>query len=280
MSELVHMRHRMKAVKTIQKITRAMCLVSMSTHTRLRGKRQFLEIYHNSLNQLFIQLRRYEPEWSLLPTSHASNRILLIIIGSQKGLCGTFNATLATFVQQQSRTFSGKTIDLITIGAHQLAETIGPIGTLIKQIPTVSLSQFSAAAHQCAEIIMHASPPYETVLAFGNYSKSFFMQKPRLTQIFPLEEALVEPMGEPDDDLIWEQPVPFLLNAAAEQLLEARLQKLIFESLLAEQAARFIAMDAATRNAHSLLTNMRLAYNKIRQAKITRELTDLIGSFF
>lgn len=280
MSELVHMRHRMKAVKTIQKITRAMCLVSMSTHTRLRGKRQFLEIYHNSLNQLFTQLRRYEPEWSLLPTSASSERTLLIIIGSQKGLCGTFNTSLATFVQQNSRTLSPANVDLITIGSHLLAESIGPVGTVIKQLPAVSLSQLSTIAHQCAESIMRAPQPYNKVLAFGNYSKSFFIQKPRLTQVFPLEEPSIEPVGESDDDFVWEQSPPFLLTALAQQLLEARLQKLVFESLLAEQAARFIAMDAATRNAHSLLTNMKLAYNKIRQAKITRELTDLIGSFF
>lgn len=70
------------------------------------------------------------------------------------------------------------------------------------------------------------------------------------------------------------------MNFVIEQLLHNTLYYILFQSLIAEQSSRFIAMDNSTRNASKLLDTMRLNYNKLRQSKITRELTDLAGSFF
>jgi F-type H+-transporting ATPase subunit gamma len=70
-----------------------------------------------------------------------------------------------------------------------------------------------------------------------------------------------------------------VLDILALQLCEITIQHILFESLLAEQAARFISMDSSTRNAETILEETILWYNKLRQAKITKELTELIGSF-
>ena len=72
------------------------------------------------------------------------------------------------------------------------------------------------------------------------------------------------------NDFIWEHEPTELLNHIANQYLEAQIQNLLFQSLYAEQAARFVSMDNATRNAENLLESTTLTYNKLRQAKITR----------
>lgn len=78
---------------------------------------------------------------------------------------------------------------------------------------------------------------------------------------------------------MWEHTPHEVLDILALQALEVTIQHLLFESLLAEQAARFISMDSSTRNAEKILEETILWYNKLRQAKITRELTELTGSF-
>jgi F-type H+-transporting ATPase subunit gamma len=83
----------------------------------------------------------------------------------------------------------------------------------------------------------------------------------------------------PGEQYTWEQNPSDILDDLALQYLTATMYRLLFQSLLAEQAARFISMDNATRNAKQLLEDTQLQYNKLRQAKITRELTELSASF-
>ena len=77
----------------------------------------------------------------------------------------------------------------------------------------------------------------------------------------------------------WEQPTNEMLDLLVHQYLETALYEACFQSLLSEQAARFLSMDSSTRNAESLLESTKLQYNKVRQTKITKEVTELSGSF-
>ena len=97
MSKLVHLRQRIKVIGTIQKITQAMRLISMSIHTRLKRKENAITQYIHTLNNLFAQLQLYAPEWThpiIHPPKNGEKKTLVIIVGSQKGLCGSFNINL------------------------------------------------------------------------------------------------------------------------------------------------------------------------------------------
>ena len=110
-------------------------------------------------------------------------------------------------------------------------------------------------------------------------SKLFLYKSPvkQCSFLLPIEqENTAEPLSK--DDYLWEQSPNDLLDQLAYQTLEVQLHYLLFESLLAEHAARFISMDNATRNAQSLLEETQLQYNKLRQAKITKELTELVSN--
>ena len=121
--------------------------------------------------------------------------------------------------------------------------------------------------------------PYARVTVYSNYQKSFFNQKPRKNIIFPLSECIATETEEPPVEYLFEQS-PEELNATIRHLmLTVTLQEILFDSLLAEHAARFLSMDSSTRNADSLLVTMKLEYNKTRQAAITRELTELATNY-
>ena len=142
-----------------------------------------------------------------------------------------------------------------------------------------SSSNFVSIAQAITAIILHNPEFYATVTVYSNYQKSFFMQRPRKSIIYPLPEiARPAQSQEQTEEYLFEQS-PEELGATIRQLmLTVSLEELFFDSLLAEQAARFLSMDSSTRNADKLLIEMKLEYNKKRQAAITAELTELATS--
>ena len=101
-----------------------------------------------------------------------------------------------------------------------------------------------------------------------------------ITQLIPFDPTHITTHAmPPTEGYMWDETPNTILDKLAIQYIEAQFQHLIFQSLLSEHAARFISMDNSTRNANTLLTDTKLEYNKIRQAKITTEITELTGNF-
>jgi len=289
MSVLMIMRQRMKAVETIKKITHAMRLISMSSHTRLRNKKTALTDYVHALTSLFSHIYAHDPTWHhpiLLPyrndeeeKSEPQERKLIILVGSQKGLCGNFNTSSFAHFERICPADSRWQYHIITVGkrAGDYIEHTG--GTTVKRFDEFTQTTFTKIADQISDYILGATPHYASVSIMSSYSKSFFVQVSQETQLLPL--SLPKAASEKEEDMHegyqWEQSPNSLLTALAQSLLYASIQDILLTSLTAEQAARFVAMDSSTRNASNLLDDMKLDYNKKRQAKITRELTDLIG---
>ena len=121
--------------------------------------------------------------------------------------------------------------------------------------------------------------PSDTVTLYYNFPKTFFAQLPMFFQLIPFKEHITSDQKSTlNEPYHWEQDPNDVLGTLAHRFMQSIIQEILFQSLIAEQAARFIAMDSSTRNASNLLDEMQLDYNKLRQAKITRELTDLVAS--
>ncbi len=284
MAQLIQMRQRIKAIETIKKITQAMRLIAMSTHSRLKTKDESLKEYNTEITKLLQTIKDVVPDWQhpiLTPKSEDQNT-LIILIGSQKGLCGNFNTTLFHFFQDYLAQHKFLNYDAIAVGKRaidymhkqQAANIIGSYQEL-------SSTTTSSIAYQIIQTILAAQKPYSKVYVFSNYVKTFFTQRPQIVSLIPFVAYTSAPHAESAnfDEHIWEQKPQEVLDLLAQQCLEANLQYLLFQSLLAEHAARFISMDNSTRNAQNLLEATQLDYNKLRQAKITKELAELVGSF-
>jgi F-type H+-transporting ATPase subunit gamma len=285
MSRLIALRHRIKTVTTIQKTTHTMQLTAMSAHARLQKKKEFIKIYQQSIEDILqrIGLKPKKEISEFQPSK--TGRHLLVVIGSQKGLCGAFNTRITHLFEKQYPEVKGKRIPagttLVCIG-KKIAEYF----ERIKLIPSHSYPTFNAfnfvdIAHELERLIFPPEgPSFQSIIFLSNYPHTFFIQKTAITILHKhmLQESEKDLYDASKDPYFYEQPIPELRHKIQKMYFKARLEEILFQSLLAEQASRFIAMDSATRNAEEMLTDMQRDYNKLRQASITRELTDLAGS--
>lgn len=276
MAQLIHMRQRIKAVETIKKITHAMRLISMSTHSRLRHKKAQFEEYKNTFLEFASHLQ-------LQPVSgEEQNKVdlkeLVLLIGSQKGLCGAFNTNLFKFFES-SYPKIGRSVDIISIGKHATDYIMQQKEPIIK-FDNFTAQTFVAISLAITDYILLHKNEYAQIVLYSNFARTFFIQKPQTVTLFPFQAKTNEISSETValEPYSYENDPKSLAEYIQKMLLTITIEELLFESLLAEQSARFLSMDASTRNAENLLIEMKLEYNKTRQAAITRELTELSSS--
>lgn len=282
MSELVQMRQRIKAIEIIKKITRAMRLISMSAHSRLKRTEQAFTAYSLAISSLLSKVQLLHPNLPyrlLSPTTENSKR-LIILVGSQKGLCGNFNTLLFQFFTHHIPEYEKEGFDLIIVGkkAVDFAQPLYSSATIASYNDFNTHNLFSIAQDVTNRLIQNHHG-YHAVTVFSNKLKNFFIQKPSRYDFASSPAASTAPVPPLHEEYIVDNNATDTTDLIARQHLEACLQYTFFKSLTAEHAARFISMDNATRNASNLLETTKMNYNKLRQAKITKELTELTSSF-
>ena len=258
-----------------------MRLISMSSHARFRAKKTGLELYKDELKRLFSVVQHAANDWHselLNPSPDYTGPILILLVGSQKGLCGIFNTILFQFFQKQLAKFNRQQLQIITIGkkADDYCATM-PF-SVVKSFAELSTTTLPHISNDLTDHIINAPIPYAHVSVFSNYPKTFFAQKPEQSVLIPFDFPQLKEDDSVIEEYTFEQAPETILDFLASRFLFSTISELLLNSLVAESAARFIAMDNSTRNATNLLDDMKLDYNKLRQAKITRDLTDLIGS--
>ena len=265
MANLSALRQRIATVETIKKTTHAMRLIAMSNHARLRTEQERIRNYSADV-RLLGKTRGHVSET-------AGVERIIILVASEKGLCGSFNTALFEYCSRE----------IIPQFPHALYIAIGKqakeyLATLsVRQLPAyepLTVNRWYGHVDAITRLLMEE---YSTahISVVHNTSKSFFARSMGIYdyRAMPTHESAIIP------DLYEIEGDGALLAQQRELLsLKCFLLEHIGESLVAEQAARFMSMDLATRNAETLLETMRLDYNKLRQALITRELTDLTGA--
>ncbi len=276
------MRNRIQTIETIKKVTDVMRIISMSAHSRLKTKQEPLSKYLNELKMLFAKVQQATPSWSderLMPTGN-NNNALIVVIGSQKGLCGGFNTQLSKFLHEYLKQQTTTRYTFTAVGKKSIDYLINNYPEkLIRSFPSITARNFLLIAQELTDLVITAAPSYTSVTIISNVFKNFFVQKATITRLIPFDPTAISPITPPTEEYIWDEEPHDILDKLAIQYIEAQFQHLIFQSLLSEHAARFISMDNSTRNANSLLSATKLEYNKIRQAKITTEITELTGNF-
>ncbi len=278
MSQLIHMRQRIKAVETIKKITSAMRLISRSFHTKLDKQKKPLAEYRQALCNLLGYVKKLCPEWQhsrFFPNNLTPKKELFILIGGQKGLCGNFNAGIFYWIDKHRNRLTDSDVTILSVGKKINDYLKKRTVSVDYAFSEVKASNINVVTQEIFNIFMHGSEFYTDVTIISNSSKSFFSYETHTTVLIPFI-----PCEKLDEELIsadyqWEHSPEEVLELLAENILKISITRAIFESLHAEQSARFISMDNATRNANKFLDTMKLHYNKARQAKITKELTEL-----
>ena len=289
MSHLIHMRQRIKAVETIKKITSAMRLISRSFHTKLNKQRDPLSHYQNELCTILQYVKPLCPTWApsilgeneitspsrFFPTADTPKRELFIIIGSQKGLCGNFNRGIFYWIDTHRSALINSSNTVICAGKKAEEYLTKQAISIFRTYPEIKLSKIGLTTHEIIETFMNSRDFYTNVTVISNSSQNFFSYKTHTRELIPFIGCAAAHNEPEHQNYIWEHNPEQVLDLLARNILKTSLHTAIFESLHAEQSARFISMDNATRNANTFLDAMKLQYNKARQAKITKELTEL-----
>jgi len=281
MAQLIQMRQRIKAIETIKKVTHAMRLISMSSHSRLRHTIEPLGVYRHQVESLLSRVRASAPKWThplIGIHDRPTSRHLVILIGSQKGLCGSFNTNLFARFAQYRAEYPAKNLSIIAIGKRAVdhAREVAP-QQIVEMFPEFNPRTVGEIAQILTRYISKHAESLGYVDIVSNEFVNFFIQRPQAHTVVPIVEPETQNMTP--EDYLWEMPSGEVLDMLLEQYLESTLLHFLYQSLLAEQAARFLSMDNSTRNAQTLLEDTQLQYNKLRQAIITKELTELAASF-
>lgn len=278
MSQLIQLKQRIKAIKVIKKITHAMRLISMSSRLKMIKQSGNLQIFRDEITPLLCSLEK------IYPTVHEnqqSAKNIWILIASEKGLCGNFNNLIFNYFQTKLDSVNQENYNFIAIG-KQAGDYLTKQGIkMIARYDKLSPNQIEKTANFLYEFLLKHKNSYQTVTCFYNSSKTFFVQEPCTYQILPVQAqkscSITDNINL--EDYHWVQPPEEILSCIFQSFLKLNVLYILSQSIIAEQSARFLSMDSSTRNAENLLKKMNLEYNKIRQAKITRELTELISSF-
>lgn len=270
MSQLIQIKEKIKAIESIKKITHAMRLISMSAHSQLKDSYEPFALYASEIEQLFSALST-KP----IKSTQVKNKILIIFISSQKGLCGNFNTTLFSTFKKESLNFTRA--DYITIGkkAYEFISKISP-NSILHNIPNLTIRNQGELSEEIIKIIQERFNNYDSIISFSNKFENFFTQKPTKSQIIPSQIESAHSIKK--SSYLQAHSQENLNNHLTNFYLSSKIQALLLQSLFAEHAARFVSMDLATNNAKNMLDEMQLKYNKLRQTKITRELTELTAS--
>ena len=286
MAHLSHIKNRIQTVQKTQKITKAMRLIAMSFYSKLERQRVVLNTYRQATQSLTDLIQQGH---ATLPLAYQQTKqtgqALVIVCSSAKGLCGGLNNNILRFFERSLISTQATKPAIIAIGAKAcgyLQESRH--GTVIEQIPEYHLNTVSELAQKIIIHIDEKKVPYSSITIFYTHLKNFFIQIPSKLQLLPFgaakeTEEVTPPTRNNTDNYLWEQDPLVLGTALAKQHLYSELVHALFNNLISENAARFIAMDQSTNNAKKYLETLNLAYNKSRQSTITREIAELSSSF-
>jgi F-type H+-transporting ATPase subunit gamma len=285
MSQLVQLRHKIRSIQTTKKITHAVRLISMSLYGKLEKINRPLENYTNHIQELFLETLQQAPEtWHselLFPDDLLDNRPLYIVIGTSKGLCGGLNSNMFAFLETSLIIEKNQAPAFIAVGLRAIAALKEKkMGELVCSYADLNSNNFLAVADDIIERIVEAPIRYSSVTFYHNITKSFFVQMPKKSTLIPVShDSLTPSKASIDTDVIWEQNKTTILDYLSVCYLRCAITHLLFESLRAEHAARFLAMENSNNNAEKYLERLTLQFNKTRQASITREVSELSVSF-
>jgi F-type H+-transporting ATPase subunit gamma len=279
MPTLLDIRRRIRSVKSTQQITRAMKMVAAARLRRAQDSIFNARPYANQMMTLLESLAaRTEQRAHPLLVERPIEKVLLVLITADRGLCGAFNANLIRAAQGYLEGRGNKEVSIMAVGRKgRDAFRKQPYKMVAEHINLFGRLQFAHAQQVAKEIIdLYTEQKVDAVDFLYNEFKSILTQRVRVERYLPVKP--VQPAaGEALIDYIYEQPAPAIFNTLLPRYVEIEVYRALLESQAAELAAKMTAMDAATNNAAELIDSLTLHLNRVRQAAITREIIEVVS---
>ncbi len=277
-------RKQIRSIRNTQKITRAMEMVAASKMRRAQGLMQAARPYAARIRGVIAHLHYAHPEYRHpFVQVRDPRRVGFVVITSDRGLCGGLNANLlrATLAAMREWSARGAPIEVCTIGAKGFG--------FLKRVGAQIVSHVSHLGDRPhLEDLLGTVKVMLDAYAEGRIDRLFLVynrflntmsQRPQVETLLPLPaaDAEEEPRLRHHWDYIYEPDAREVLDDLLRRYVESLVYHAVVENLACEQAARMVAMRAASDNAGELIAELELRYNKARQAAITQEIAEIVG---
>jgi F-type H+-transporting ATPase subunit gamma len=281
MATLKAIRRRIASVRSTQQITRAMKLVAAARLRRAQEALLNARPYHESLRRVADSLLLSAPDIAA-PAENAARAMLVVVVGSDRGLCGGYNANLLRMAEEMARQAlrQDREVKFFAIGrkaldhfrrTHQRME-----GDRINNLPRLATV---GLAREIAPLILaqwRSGAIIEAGILYSRF-RSAISQRSEYEKLLPIEPADTTEAAAPVTDYLVEPSTAELVPVVLRTYVEAALLHAFLEAEASELGARMTAMDAATNNAIKMISRLTLEMNRARQAAITKELMDIVG---
>ena len=289
MPNLKDLKIRIESVKSTRKITKAMQMVAAAKFRKAQEAAEQARPYAERMAKVLEKLTMKNIDKSagspLLVGNGRSEKFLVIVATSERGLCGGFNSNIVKLAKSRINSLlsAGKGVEILTIGKKGREQLKREFGGLMKD--HIDLSNIKKMSYQDASgitesiIAKFSKQEFDVAIIFYNEFESVISQIPKAHQLIPVESKGEDTLADKNSDLIYvyepdEQEI-------IEDLLPKAIATQVFTALLengaSEQGARMSAMDNATRNAGEMIDRLTIQFNRSRQAAITNELIEIIS---
>jgi F-type H+-transporting ATPase subunit gamma len=275
-------RLKITSIKNTQKITRAMEMVAASKMRRTQERMQATRPYSRKIAQIIKHLAHANPEYKHpFTVERPVSRVGVILISSDRGLCGGLNANLFRLALRRMRGWNAenKAITLSTIGQKGTAFFSSIGANVVSQATKLGDRPHMQDIIGVIKTMVdeYSEGKIDELYVLYNEFLNTMTQKPRLVQLLPIRPEDIGEEQKGQWDYIYEPDAKEVLD----QLLIRYVESIVFQGLVennaCEQAARMVAMKSASDNAGKLIKELQLIYNKARQAAITQEIAEIVG---
>jgi F-type H+-transporting ATPase subunit gamma len=292
MANLRDIRTRISSIQNTQQITKAMKMVAAAKLRKAQQRMIDLRPYAKKMQSMVGRLVAGAGDGNqLLRQPEETDRVLLIVVGSDRGLCGGFNNNLfkvveATVAESYGSHRDNGIFDVVTVGrkadAYFKKRNYNVINSHVGFFDNLNYEDTSAIMNRASE--KFAEGTYDKVLVAYNEFKSVISQTRLVEEVLPIdpdrlasEKSSAQGASEQKNDYIFEPDTETILDELLPVHLNMQLWRAVLESNASEQGARMAAMDNATENAKELERDLKLEYNQARQSAITTEISEIVS---
>lgn len=286
MPSLKEVKSRIGSVISTQQITKAMKMVAAAklrkSQDRITQMRPFAQKLNAILQNLSSAQEAGSDNW--YATKREEKKILIVAVSSDRGLCGSFNSTVFKGVnklisEKYEQQFRKGDVTILPLGKKALdffaKRKVGIVDNYVGTIANISFETVSAAAEYLMEAYKKGT--YDKIEIVYNEFKNVATQILRTEQFLPVLPPKKASASKVEIDYIYEPSREEIINGLIPKSLKIQLFKAVLDSNASENGARMTAMDKATENAGELLKELKLTYNRSRQAAITKEILEIVG---
>lgn len=285
MAGLKEIRTRIASVKTTKQVTSAMKMVSAAKLKKAQDAILQIRPYADKMSGILASLSASleNSEDSVYTLSRECRKVLIVLVSSNRGLCGGFNSNISKKAAELARTkyskqFGQGNVSFLTVGKmgerllkHFHLDVAGNNNTLYDDLSFENVSKVASWI-----MVSFAKGEYDCVELVYNQFKNAAVQMATTERFLPVEIEKDE--GQPANfDFIYEPSKEYIIQELIPRSLKIQFYKALLDSFAAEHGARMTAMHQATDNATEMLNDLTLLYNKARQATITNEILEIVS---